>query len=229
MIFMKEPKNKIPSGTRFTRLVTTWAWDIRKVWKETRTFRECACDCWTVKRISQHNLICNSTRSCWCLQREWSNNQWSHHKTKDRIYRTWMNMRVRCNNPKDKSYCRYWGRWISVCEEWNHSFEKFYEDMWADYEAHVLKFWEKDTQIDRIDVNWNYCKENCRWATREEQKINKRKQKKWRRYKEYGFTLGDLAKKYHLWLWAIQWRLYKQYDWNMDELIKHLENISNKN
>ena len=45
--------------------------------------------------------------------------------------------------------------------------------MWASYEEHVKKYWEKDTTLDRINPNWNYCKENCRWATIKEQQNNR--------------------------------------------------------
>ena len=45
--------------------------------------------------------------------------------------------------------------------------------MWKSYCEHAEKYWEKETTLDRIDVNWNYCKDNCRRATWYEQAQNK--------------------------------------------------------
>ena len=82
-----------------------------------------------------------------------------------RLYKAWTNMRNRCNWEKDREYQHYGGRGITVCDEWQNSFEPFMK--WA------LSHGYNDTlTIDRINVDGNYEPDNCRWITRKEQNNN---------------------------------------------------------
>ena len=78
-------------------------------------------------------------------------------------------MRQRCNNPKANGFIDYGGRGISVCHAWG-KFTNFLE--WAN-----INGYEDSLSIERIDVDGNYCPDNCHWATTTVQACNKRKRK----------------------------------------------------
>ncbi len=72
----------------------------------------------------------------------------------------------RCHNPDDKSYSNYGERGITVCERWRADSINFLLDMGRrPSNAHTLE---------RLDNSQGYSKENCKWATRQEQNCNTR-------------------------------------------------------
>lgn len=80
------------------------------------------------------------------------------------LYNTWCDMKSRCNNPNNRSYRRYGGRGITVCDRWAGRFKNFLDDMG-----------EKPSplhSLDRIDNDKGYFPENCKWSTRQEQQLN---------------------------------------------------------
>lgn len=71
----------------------------------------------------------------------------------------WRNMLNRCYALNNNRFNSYGKRGIYVDPRW-HTFLFFYEDMFAS--------WRSGLQIDRINLNGPYSKENCRWVTPKE-------------------------------------------------------------
>ncbi|BAW18975.1 hypothetical protein [Ralstonia phage RP12] len=81
-------------------------------------------------------------------------------------YCIWSGIKKRCYNKNSRKYKDYGGRGITMCDEWRESFEAFYADMGPRPSL--------GHSIDRKNNDEGYSKENCRWATAEEQQNNKR-------------------------------------------------------
>jgi len=94
------------------------------------------------------------------------NNKSASHR---RAYNSWKCMMSRCYNKKNASHKWYKEKKIKVCEKWKESFLEFLKDM-GDPPT-------KKHTLDRINGDRSYYPENCRWATPQEQAINKKAQK----------------------------------------------------
>lgn len=81
-------------------------------------------------------------------------------------------MKGRCNNPNNQKYKDYGGRGIKVCDEWANDFMSFY--IWAMNNGYDPDAPYGVTTIDRIDVNGDYCPDNCQWVDMKTQSQNKR-------------------------------------------------------
>ena len=164
----------------------------------------CKCECWTERFVQRQHLISWASKWCWCEKDRKSAERLRIQSTKhwmewSQPYRKFMAAKARCNNPKNDSYYRYGGRWIKMLRK---DFQEFRDDMWDSYYEHISRFWEKNTTLDRIDYNWNYCKDNCRWATWQEQyenmSINHNVVYKWKCYPTIAKMCRALGVRYQL-------------------------------
>lgn len=134
---------------------------------------ECICSCGKEGIFVLESLKKGHTKSCGCLQPERAKELFTTHGMREtRFYAIWSNMKARCNNKGSTNFSNYGGRGIKCL--WD-SFEEFMDDMYESYELHVKEFGNKNTTIERENVNGNYCRKNCSWATKKEQSNNTRR------------------------------------------------------
>lgn len=133
----------------------------------------CECECGNQATVKSSSLRNGNTQSCGCFQREVAvrdgKRRIKHGLTRDggqhQVYKCWYHMKNRCLNPNDKSYYRYGGRGIRICDEWL-DFEAFYS--WATNNG-----FQPGLSIERMDYNGDYEPANCCWASAKVQNNNK--------------------------------------------------------
>lgn len=114
-----------------------------------------------------------------------------HGMSKTKFYYVWLSMRDRCSKPSFHNYHSYGGRGIKCM--WK-SFLDFKHDMYDSYVEHKNKH-GRNTQIERIDNNGPYSRDNCRWSTRLEQMRNTRRTV-FVFYEGTTYTKSEISKKF---------------------------------
>lgn len=153
-------KFKNLTGMKFNRL-TVLSYAGRKKW----SYYLCRCDCGKEKLVRIDHLQNGKTSSCGCYKLENARKPLKHGLSSNKLYFVWASMMDRCYNDKFSDYHNYGGRGIKVDDRW-HDVSNFVNDMQQGY--------NNGLQLDRINNNMNYSKDNCRWVTRKENNRNKR-------------------------------------------------------
>jgi len=185
------------TGERFERLLVTGRAPSRK----SSPYWNCICDCGNEREVLNYNLVIGKTRSCGCIKKK--EKSISH----TRIYSIWAHVKNRCLNSNNDRYSSYGGRGITICDKWL-SFSGFYEDMKDGY--------SDDLSIDRIDNDKGYSKENCRWATDEQQAYNRRNTLMLT-FNNKTKTLNEFAKMFNINKEALRGRIRR--GWSIEEAL----------
>lgn len=167
------PAFKDLTGKRFGNLEVISLEEKKFNGKRYRYYWCCQCDCGNTCVVRGDSLSKGGTRSCGCLHKKAAiKNVSKHHRHKmsgTPAYHVWQSMKRRCHNPSDKSFPRYGGRGIKVCDEWRNDFQTFY-----DYVNKLEHFGEAGYTLDRTNNDGDYEPGNVCWSDAKTQARNRR-------------------------------------------------------
>lgn len=142
----------------------------------------------------------------------------THGMVKSAEYITWQAMKNRCLRPSHVSFHRYGGKGIIICEQWLHSFPQFLSDM-------GFKPTPKH-EIERRDNTKGYYRENCYWATRQQQMENLEKSRKFT-YNNETLTMSEWARRAGIHRATFRTRV--EGGWSMEKILSTPLDVSHRN
>lgn len=195
-------------GKRFGRLTIIEPVHVVKKNGSKQWFWKVKCNCGTEKVVLPNDLISGHSASCGCLRREGARLPTYHKESHTHLHNIWCGMNSRCN-PDHKYSERYGKRGITVCDEWS-DYTKFAE--WARANGY-----EDGLTIERIDVDGNYCPENCTWIPLAKQARN-RSTTHWVEYQGEKMSLAEAAERAGLPYKQVHYRI-KRRGWPVEKAL----------
>lgn len=162
---------QIEIGQKFGHLEVILEGDKKRYSGYTSRVFICRCVCGIEKQYFLVHLMRGRSRSCGCKKAselfpkpELNTGNASDHP----LYSIYINIKARCYN-KNRSVYKYYGAvGIKMCNEWRLDAQKFID--WA-----VNNGWKPGLTVDRFpDKAGDYCPENCRWVTMQQQANNRK-------------------------------------------------------
>lgn len=175
----------------------------------------CKCDCGNVTEVQRGHLQNGHTKSCGCLTHKPNKNNLKHGLCNTRLYNIYRGMKQRCYYDKHSHYKDYGGRGITICKEWLHDFQAFYD--WS-----VTHGYDDNLTIDRVDNNKGYSPDNCRFVSNFEQQ-NNRRDNVYLTYDNKTLSIRDWAKELNVNVKTLYTRKFK--NWNVKDVLFGRGNI----
>lgn len=125
----------------------------------------CRCECGAEVLVHWQDLKSGHTKGCGKC-RDYRHVDHCRKGYQSPEYRAWRDMKTRCRNPNFRQWQDYGGRGIDYCDRWE-SFATFLADMGTKPSP--------DLTLERVDNERGYEPSNCIWATRLQQRHNRRR------------------------------------------------------
>ena len=194
-------------GKKYGRLTVIGAVNV-KTTQTTQWYWKMKCDCGNITVVKPREAISGKIVSCGCYRKNRGCLTKTHGMSRTRLHNIWCGINNRCN-PNHKNTEGYGKRGITICDEWAE-FENFRE--WA-----ITNGYRDGLTIERIDVNGNYCPENCKWIELEKQARNRRTTK-WVVYNGREMSLAEASEIAGLPYKAVHYRI-KKLGWSVEKAL----------